>query len=146
MILRVYKIDDKSWVSPGALLVAMKTDDKIKVVKHHPDVNIEVAVFSALKELRRNINKVIEQTIVTMLWSWTIALLILWPPIFHAMLPEASGAIWIGAGICMLISWMVFVRAQLDRRRVDRHYMGPRLWVLEDGPTLLPPVVAWRNE
>jgi len=40
MILRMYKTTKGSWVSPGALLKALKTKEDVVIVKHHPEKTV----------------------------------------------------------------------------------------------------------
>lgn len=145
MILRIYKAGDTSWVSPGALLEAIKADDNVKVVKHHPDANLKIAITNASIELRQASLRDRIQAIAVMIWSWVIAGLIAWPPIHYAMLPEARGAVWFGAAVCGIIAFISFWRTQRICILLDEYDLD--MWDLdiETGPTLLPPVVAWRK-
>ena len=144
-ILRIYKTGGESWVSSRALLGAMKADEKVKIVRHHPNVDVGDAIAPAVLGLKIDLYNTTIQAIVTMLWSWIIALFILWSPIFHAMLPEVRGAIWIGAGICVLIAVISLVRAEMDKMVIETYLEMPVVWQVEEGPTMLPPVVAWRK-
>jgi len=145
MILRIYKAGDRSWVSPGALLDAIRADDNVKVVKHHPDAKLKVAITNASIELRRIFRRNKIRAVAVMMWSWVIAGVIAWPPIFYAMSPEARGAVWIGAGVCGLIAFVSFWR--LQRKTILLNNYDLDIWDLtvEQGPILLPPVVAWRE-
>lgn len=144
-ILRVYKAGEMSWVSPGALLAALQDKDaKLTFVRHHRDAETGLATTKAIIKLRKDFRENKLRAVAVLLWSLVPALLILWPPIFYTMAPEVRGAVWVGAGVCGLIGIMSFIRAVLGFRTTRDIRIED--WVIEDGPTMLPPAIAWREE